>query len=262
VRDENSTREAAPNMVEMPAPTAYPIVFAMGLTLLAAGLVTYFLVSLVGGVLFLVGLVGWYGQLLSEKGTQFETIRPPAERPQPPEPSPAQVEELRPGMPGYRLRIPEKYHPYSAGAVGGLIGSVAMAVSAMLYGILSGHGPWYPINLLAGVLLPSIEGETVAQLKQFSLLGLVVASVIHLTISVSVGLIYGILLPMLPHRPILWGGIVLPLLWTGATHGFIGVLNPALGEHVVWSWFLVSQIAYGLTVGLYVVRTERIEVPP
>ena len=56
----------------------------------------------------------------------------------------------------------------------------------------------------------------IAALEQFHLTWLVVAILIHATVSVGLGLIYGVLLPMLPGRPMFWGGIVAPLLWTGA----------------------------------------------
>ncbi len=69
---------------------------------------------------------------------------------------------------------------------------------------------------------------------------------------------FGILLPTMPRWPILWGGIVAPLLWTGAIYGFMGILNPALGRHVDWRWFFASQLAYGITVGIVVVRSEKI----
>ena len=54
------------------------------------------------------------------------------------------VEQLRPGMPGYRARLPEAIHPISAGIKGGIIGGLVMPLPAFLYGLVSHHGIWYP----------------------------------------------------------------------------------------------------------------------
>ena len=70
-------------------------------------------------------------------------------------------------MPGYRLRLPEKVHPISAGIKGGLVGGLVMPLPAMLYGILSGHGIWLPLNLLAGMVLPGVGAMSVDELEQF-----------------------------------------------------------------------------------------------
>ena len=48
-----------------------------------------------------------------------------------------------------RAFLPLEIYPISAGVKGGLAGSAAMAVVAMLYGALSRNRIWYPINLLA-----------------------------------------------------------------------------------------------------------------
>ena len=74
-----------------------------------------------------------------------------------------------PGMAGYRFQLPEKVHPISAGVKGGIVGGLVMPIPALAYGLLSGHGLWFPINLLAGMVVPGISGETEAQLEQFQL---------------------------------------------------------------------------------------------
>ena len=42
-------------------------------------------------------------------------------------------------------------HPYSAGLRGGLVGGIAMAACAILYGLIAQRSLWYPINLLAAL---------------------------------------------------------------------------------------------------------------
>ena len=103
-----------------------------------------------------------------------------------------------------RARLPLEVYPISAGVKGGLAGSVAMALLAMFYGIFSGHGIWYPINLLAAGLFP--ERATTAQISAFHWDMFLVAAIVHLLCSVLVGLLFGATLPMFPRRPILLGG--------------------------------------------------------
>src|SRR5271157_2613918 len=47
-----------------------------------------------------------------------------------------------------------------------------------------------------------------------------------------VGLLYGAMLPMLPTRPIVLGGIIAPLLWTGLLYQVLGFVNPLLDQKI------------------------------
>ncbi len=248
--------------IEMPRPTAWPLVLALGVTLLAAGVATNLALSAAGLVLALVAVGGWIGQLSPHVGTIAEPILPATHRPRPVQESPAAVESLRVGMPGHRMRIPEKVHPYSAGVKGGALGGIAMAATALAYGVISGRGIWYPINLLAGMLLPSIAERSPQELEQFSATAFLLATFIHIVSSLAVGLFFGVLLPTLPRGPVLWGGLVSPLLWTGGVYALMRVLNPAMNSLVDWPWFLVSQFAYGLTAGMVIVRSEKVFASP
>ena len=104
-------------------------------------------------------------------------------------------------MPGYRLRLPQDVHPISAGIKGGIVGGVVMPAPALLWGLLSGHGLWYPVNLLAGMVLPGVGKMDLPELEHFHAALLLVATGIHVTLSVVLGLIYGVLLPTLPEVP-------------------------------------------------------------
>jgi hypothetical protein len=53
-------REQTSGMIKLPAPTIWPMITALGITLLCAGLVTHVAVSLVGLILALRGAVGWF----------------------------------------------------------------------------------------------------------------------------------------------------------------------------------------------------------
>jgi hypothetical protein len=140
-----------------------------------------------------------------------------------------------------------------------------MPIPALAYGLLSGHGIWFPINLLAGIVVPGISGESAAQLEQFQPFALVVAIVIHAVFSVTFGLLFGVVsptLPPIPGGPVIAGGVLMPLLWSGLCHGFMGIINPPLQSHVDWFWFAVSQAVYGLAMSIVVVRTQKVFIPP
>src|SRR4030095_819313 len=51
--------EMEPREIEAPAPTAWPLVLAFGLSLMCAGLLTSVSVSILGVVLSVAGCVGW-----------------------------------------------------------------------------------------------------------------------------------------------------------------------------------------------------------
>jgi hypothetical protein len=251
--------------VEMPRSTAWPIVLALGITLLGAGSVTNLALSVVGAVLFVFGLGGWIGQLLPGQGHKHEPLVASAHGPRSVAGKPGTVDELSPGMAGYRFRLPEKIHPISAGVKGGIVGGLMMPIPALAYGVFSGHGLWFPVNLLAGMVIPGISGATEAQLEQFQWVGLILAIVIHATFSVAFGLFFGVIsptLPPLPGGPVIAGGVLMPLLWTGLCYGFMGIIDPLLEKHVNWPWFIASQVVYGLAMSVVVISSEKVAVPP
>ncbi|MEI9975830.1 MAG: hypothetical protein WDO73_29485 [Ignavibacteriota bacterium] len=93
------------------------------------------------------------------------------------------VRHLRGGVGGHRVRIPVEVHPYWSGVYGGAAGAVAMAAVALLFGLIAQRSIWYPINLLAAGILPSLGGAPIEQLRQFSAAGLVAGAIIHGAIS-------------------------------------------------------------------------------
>jgi hypothetical protein len=253
---EQGRRE--PDAIELPAPTVWPMVAALGVTLICGGLVTQAIVSAVGVLLALIAAVGWWREVLPQERVEHVPLRPPAARARLVVPSPAMVEHLRVGEGGHRVRVPAEIQPYSAGVKGGIVGGAAMAVVALIYGLLAQDSLWYPINLLAGMALPGMAALSVAQLRAFSLSALIIGTLAHGVISVLAGLLYAVILPMLPRRHTLWGGFVAPLLWTGLIWAVLGVVNPALNARIDWLWFIASQIAFGLAAGFVVSRAQPI----
>ncbi|HMJ84441.1 MAG TPA: hypothetical protein VK504_14775, partial [Vicinamibacterales bacterium] len=53
-----------PDPVLLPAPTAWPIVLAFGVMLVAAGMVTNAAVSVLGAILAVCGYIGWFRDVL------------------------------------------------------------------------------------------------------------------------------------------------------------------------------------------------------
>ncbi len=248
-----------PETIAMPAPTVWPLVTALGITLGCAGLVTHMAVSVVGLVLFLRGLVGWWRDVLPVEKHEAVPVPPPAQRVAPVQTRLHTVAHLRLGERGHRVHIPAEIHPYSAGIKGGIVGGIAMAIVAVAYGIIAHGSPWYPINLLAAVALPMSSQISLEELKAFHALALVVALISHAVISLLVGLLYAAMLPMLPRHPAFWGGLMTPLMWTGLIWAFLDVINPTLNQHIDWRWFIASQVAFGMTGGFVIARSERIE---
>jgi hypothetical protein len=251
---------AAPDSVEVPRPTVAPLVLALGLALLAAGLAFGTAFFVVGAAVLVTGLGIWIGQLLPGRGHVHEALAEPAQRPRGVTVTPGAVERLRAGMPGYRLRLPEAIHPISAGLRGGLLGGLVMPVPALLWGLFSGHGIWFPVNLLAGMVLPGVGNMTVAELEQPHAVLVLAAIVIHVVLSAVIGLIYGVLMPTLPEvpRPIAWGGLLMPILWAGVSYVAMYAANPALPGKVSWPWFIVSQFVFGITMPAVVLGAKRL----
>lgn len=248
------TRERLPRTIDLPAPTAWPIVLAFGFTLLFAGLVTSYPVSILGAMLIVAGCIGWFRDVLPHEKHESVPVADSMPVVATSRPQVARVERITQEL--HRARLPLEIYPISAGVKGGLAGSVAMAVLAVLYGIVSGRGMWYPINLLSAGLFPA--RTTIAQIAAFHWDALMIASVIHLVCSVLVGLLYGATLPMFPRRPILLGGLIAPILWTGLIHSILEALDPVLNQRIDWLWFVLSQIGFGIVAGIVVSRQERI----
>jgi hypothetical protein len=248
-------QEPASKLIQVPASTGWPLVAAFGFTLVFAGLLTHVMISSLGALTLCAGLAGWFGQVLPQE--VHDSV--PVEKEQPvPTPLGPKVRHLQIGQAGHRARLPLKIYPYSAGILGGLVGGAAMAVLALLYGLLGHKSIWYPVNLLAAAGSARISAMSYNQLLHFDGVGLVLAIIIHAISSALVGLLYGIALPMFPRRPVLLGGFLAPLFWSGILYAGLGIMNPALQARIHWGWFLASQFAFGLVAGFVVARHEPI----
>jgi hypothetical protein len=255
VSERVETRTGAPRNIELPAPTAWPIVAAFGVALLFAGLVTTASVSILGAILMVSGWVGWFCDVLPHEKHESVPVSADVIPIVTTRPEVARVDLIT--HEPHRARLPLEIYPISAGVKGGLAGSVAMAVLAVIYGIVAYHSIWYPINILAAGFFPA--QETTEQISAFHLNALIVASIVHLVTSLLVGLLYGAMLPMFPRRPILLGGVIAPILWSGLLHSALEFLNPALSDRINWAWFVVTQMGFGIVAGIVVSKQERVK---
>ena len=248
--EQMSESPDVPREIEMPAPTAWPFILAFGFILVCAGLVTSVSVGVLGAVLSVAGCIGWFREVLPHEHEEVvpvvpEDIRITTER---------RIVELLPIGHHLRAWLPVKTYPISAGVKGGLAGSVAMAVLACAYGLLKAGSIWYPINLLAAVVYAESVKLRSAQLYSFHADTFAIALGLHILVSALVGLLYGAMLPMFPRRPIVLGGLIGPVLWSGLLYITMGLVNPLLASHLDWPWFIASQAAFGVVAGMVVVR--------
>jgi hypothetical protein len=151
-------RTQTPYMRGIPEPTSGPLWAGFGLTLMFAGLVTNWTVSVVGLIACIAGFIAWARGCFPEealeeleKGSDIIT--------------PAPALATKPAT--ERVMLPVQMHRYRSGVWGGLAGGVAMAIAAVAWGLLREGSVWLPINLLAGVFVPSVDAENVAMLKSF-----------------------------------------------------------------------------------------------
>jgi hypothetical protein len=133
-----------------------------------------------------------------------------------------------------------------------------MAIVAVLFGLLSQGSIWYPINLLAAGIVSSLAAAPVEQLRSFSQVGLIAGTLTHGTISIFVGLLYAVSLPMFPRGASWRSGLLTPLLWSTLVASTLGLINPTLNGRIDWGWFVGSQIAFGLAASRVIARTTKI----
>jgi hypothetical protein len=244
-----------PSEIELPASTAWPLVLAFGFTLLFAGLLTSASVSILGAVLAIAGCVGWFREVSPHEHEEVVPVVPEHVSVV----TWRRVVERLP-VPAHQLRawLPLETYPISAGVKGGLAGCVAMAALACAYGLLKTGSIWYPINLLGAVVYAPSEVPSAAQFISFHASIFFIALILHVVTSILVGLLYGAMLPMFARHPILLGGLIAPVLWSGLLYSIMNILNPVLGSHIDWVWFMASQFAFGIVAGLIVMRQSRV----
>jgi hypothetical protein len=251
---DSRTEQRQGEAIEMPASTAWPILLAFGITLCFASLVTSAGIGVAGFLLVCCGVTGWARQVLPEEHHEMVPVR--AKRFAPlsirTQVAHIQISEI------HRAFLPVESYAVTAGLRGGIAGGIVMILPALLYGYLAQHSIWYAVNLLGGAGVAHWTNATTADIAAFHWNGLITATIIHAAICLLIGLLYGAMLPMWPRRPILLGGMIAPLLWTGLLHSILGFVNPAFNARIAWGWFTLSEIVFGVVAGLVVTKSEKI----
>ena len=100
--------------IKVPKPTAWPLVAAFGLTLTFAGFLTSYLVGIIGGILSVIGFIGWFKDRFPnnlEITVEVEAHHIPA-----PVHSTKSTHEEHPH---HRAILPLKIHRTQSGLIGG-----------------------------------------------------------------------------------------------------------------------------------------------
>ena len=245
------------NVIQLPASTVWPMIMALGVSLILAGMVTNIVIGLLGLLLTIAGAVGWFFQVLP-----FEAH----------EPVPVDVEQVTLATTrtlGNRGRVaadhrevlPVEKFRFVTGLEGGIAGGFAMTIPATIFSLIRYHSIWYAMNLLAAGGFVSWASASDAFLSQFHLQGLLAALAIHGFTSLLVGLLYGAMLPMFPRYPIFTAGFISPLLVTGILYSALNIVSPILNARIDWFWFVISQIAFGLVCGFVVNLQAKVRTP-
>ena len=244
--------------MKLPAPTTAPLFFAFGLVLLLASLVTNVIFAYVGAVIAVLGVHGWWREMLPREHIEPVPLQPVGERAPEITPQPASVEHLVIGEAGHRVRLRLEYHPYATGLKAGIAGGIAMAVIGGIHGLVAAGSIWAAFNGFASIVMPLFGASPPPDMLSFHPGIMVAALGVHIALSLLIGIVYSSVLPMLPGHPRLWGGIVAPIVWTAAGWAAIGLVTPGGAGAVSWGWFVASQIAFGLTAGEVVSRSTPV----
>lgn len=249
--------ESGLNAVHLPAPTAWPMVLALGVALMVTGLVTSVAVSLLGLLMSVAAAVGWFRAVLPAEAH----VMVPIADDKIPVVSARHIIQHLPigGIP--RRMLPVEAFRITTGLKGGVAGGIAMIVPATLFSVLKYHSLWYAMNLMAAGGFVSWAGQSDAFLAQFHMQGLLAALAIHAVASLLVGLLYGALLPMFPKWPIVTAGFLAPMLWSGLLYSSLGFISPILNERIDWYWFIPSQVFFGLVCGFVVNLQAKVRTP-
>ena len=262
MREENGiqegTRAREGEGIELPASTTAPLYFALGLALLGVSLVTSAIFVFAGAMLAIWGAVRWWGEVLPRENETFVPAQAEADRAPPVVPTPGRAPGPVGGEDRHRARLPLEYHPYAAGLRAGIAGGLAMAGVAAVHGLTVQGSLWHPFNGFAALVLPLFGAQPPSDMASFHGVVVLSAGIIHILLSLGIGLVYASVLPMLPGHPRLWGGVVAPLVWTGAGFVCIELVEPSAAQSINWLVFILLQIVFGLTAGEVISRSEPV----
>ncbi len=151
----------------------------------------------------------------------------------------------------------ENVYPLRVGITGGVVAGAVMALAMALWGALSGNGLWFPVNMISATVLRGLQDASIAELQQFMPMAAFVGTLIHFATSILLGLIFAIVLPMLPGWSWFWGVVVGLLLWAAAQYAVLPLVNPKMEALVNQPTFILANVAYSVVLGWWVSRAEK-----
>ncbi len=252
-------REPQTDAVKLPAPTAWPMVLALGLSLVIAGMVTTVAISLLGLVLAVIGQRRLVPASVADGAARIRRRATSCRYP------PSARVLLSRGCRSARCTARCcRWKPIKSrrGSKAGSRAGVAMSVPAMLFGLIKYHSIWYAINLLAAGGFVSWAGR-----KQR------VSGAVSLRRDFWRRLRFTALrrcwsgscmarcFRCFPNTPILTCGFIAPFLWTGLVYSILGIVSPILDQRIDWLWFTISQCAFGLVAGFVVNLDVKVRTP-
>lgn len=246
----DSLNQGETHAIHLPAPTAWPFVLALGLTLVFAALVTDYIIGALGLLLTVIATVGWFREVLPHEAHEHVEVTDEIVALVSENEAVARIEVDE----THRAQLPLETFPIASGIKGGIAGGIAMVIPAEVYGIVRFHSIWYVVNLLGGAGVGNWVNPTIEEMRHFRLTAFITANIIQGATTLLVGLLYGAMLPIWPKRPILLGGIIAPVIWTGLLHSVLGIVNPFLAQRIDWWSFAASQVVFGLVAGYTVVK--------
>ena len=245
--------------IQLPRPTAWPMVMALGISLLLGGMVTSIAVGVLGARAYhrrrrrLVSPGSSRMKRTKQSPFSWKRCRSPVREP---------IERLHLSESRRAARscpLKPSASPPASGAASPA--ALAMTVPAALFSLLKISQPLVCDEPARCRRLCQLGRRQRRVPQPVSSAGGAGRLPIHGFISLLVGLLYGAMLPMFPRYPILTAGFMAPLLFTGILYSALGIVSPILNQRIDWFWFIASQIAFGLVCGFVVNLQAKVRTP-
>lgn len=153
------------------------------------------------------------------------------------------------------------------GAIGGLVGGIAMAMLLMIVSLASGADFWHPLYLFAAPFNPAWAHAT-----GFAIAPLLAGMLLLLFMSALFGVIFALLVRFAMPKPVsLTVAVILGMVWglillVVMTFGIVPGVDPALVRGMMSSggmfvWWIVAHLVYGGVLGAVFAESTAASLP-
>lgn len=149
--------------------------------------------------------------------------------------------------------------PGLGGAIAGLIGGVAMAVTGALLALISRDDIWLEAKQIAAL----VYSPSVVEQPGFVAGPVIVGTLLHFIMAAVLGAVFGILFSRVLHMPSTFGSPVVAGLIYGMAVWFLTyfivlpIVNPTLLDMYA-PVFILQHIVYGMVTGLAYLRLRAV----